>query len=116
MKALVGLHSMQPHSRSMGRCVESVVAGLGRYIVWYPCWMGGVYRYIWYVIAHYACTRGDFAPYCCASASPFEVCPETVVHNPYNCSSHSSSDFEVYIIDSGQDWAATVILVNIMIT
>ena len=58
-----------------------------------------------------ACTQKQFAPYCCASASPlkcvyccaaaspFEVCPETAAHKLYNCSSHSYSRFLLIIID-----------------
>ena len=37
-------------------------------------WINDTYTY-------YAYKQEQFATYCCASASPFEVCPETATHN-----------------------------------
>ena len=64
--------------------------------------------------APYVGTQEQFALYCCASASPFEVCPETAAHNHTTVVVTHIPDFTEYIIEGGQGWTAAFVSFNVI--
>ena len=59
--------------------------------------------------------KEQFAPYCCAAASPFEVYPETAAHNRTTVVFARNADFAAFIITGGQGWTAAFVSFKIVI-